>query len=290
MNGRVPGSCTVEFYNYFIDTCYVAGGHRTLSTMLLFWVVELVSINANIAAWPASSYSPFFDNLFAQAASPVAAIPSGGGAIGPAIPIPGPGGPPPPGSFFPQMSPSPLCSPPSLTAILRLPPFYQPPPMCLPPLCVEVIPPLPAFYASFPMMPAMFSSPLPAPLPPPPSPIGSGGFGPGGGFGPNGGLGPGGDFGPGSGLGPGGGFGPGGPGGFGPGPGIGPGGGLGPGGLGPGGGLGGGFGPGPSPLLRQPYSAPCAPPPYPLRKSRSHKKNQRNNLIDTVESSRSKSV
>ncbi|KAI6229790.1 hypothetical protein M3Y99_01137800 [Aphelenchoides fujianensis] len=42
--------------------------------------------NAQAAAWPATSYSPYFQNLFAQASAPVAALPSGPGAMAPAIP------------------------------------------------------------------------------------------------------------------------------------------------------------------------------------------------------------
>ncbi|KAI6219154.1 hypothetical protein M3Y99_00273200 [Aphelenchoides fujianensis] len=43
--------------------------------------------NAQAAAWPATSYSPYFQNLFAQASAPVAALPSGPGAMAPAIPV-----------------------------------------------------------------------------------------------------------------------------------------------------------------------------------------------------------
>uniref|UniRef100_A0A914HDW0 Uncharacterized protein n=1 Tax=Globodera rostochiensis TaxID=31243 RepID=A0A914HDW0_GLORO len=41
------------------------------------------------AAWPSTSYSPYFQSLFSAANSPVAAFPSGAGAQAPAIPVSG---------------------------------------------------------------------------------------------------------------------------------------------------------------------------------------------------------
>ncbi|CAD5225321.1 unnamed protein product [Bursaphelenchus okinawaensis] len=55
--------------------------------------------NAQPAAWPATSYSPYFQNLFAHAQAPVQSLPSGPGAQAPAIPV----GLNPPASFTPPL-------------------------------------------------------------------------------------------------------------------------------------------------------------------------------------------
>uniref|UniRef100_A0A914CSY5 Uncharacterized protein n=1 Tax=Acrobeloides nanus TaxID=290746 RepID=A0A914CSY5_9BILA len=48
------------------------------------------SIYAQYAAWPATSYSPFFEALFGLASKPVAALPSGAGLQAPSIPLQAP--------------------------------------------------------------------------------------------------------------------------------------------------------------------------------------------------------
>uniref|UniRef100_A0AC35FBF6 Uncharacterized protein n=1 Tax=Panagrolaimus sp. PS1159 TaxID=55785 RepID=A0AC35FBF6_9BILA len=56
----------------------------------LFALIAFYSTNAQLAAWPATSYSPYFDALFKAASSPVLAAPSGQGMQAPAIPVPAP--------------------------------------------------------------------------------------------------------------------------------------------------------------------------------------------------------
>ncbi|CAD5231505.1 unnamed protein product [Bursaphelenchus xylophilus] len=56
-------------------------------------------VQAQPAAWPATSYSPYFQNLFAHASAPVQSLPSGPGAQAPAIPV----GLNPPAAFTPPL-------------------------------------------------------------------------------------------------------------------------------------------------------------------------------------------
>ncbi|KAI6199868.1 hypothetical protein M3Y96_00672800 [Aphelenchoides besseyi] len=69
--------------------------------------LQTVPSDAQAAAWPATSYSPYFLNLFAHASSPVAAMPSGPGAQAPSIPIAGAGAAPgfAPAGFGPAAAP-----------------------------------------------------------------------------------------------------------------------------------------------------------------------------------------
>nr|CAD2185046.1 unnamed protein product [Meloidogyne enterolobii] len=64
-----------------------------ISTVFLFNMLILGYNGQQPAAWPATSYSPYFQALFAEASAPVPALPSGLGAQAPAIPIGFPLGP-----------------------------------------------------------------------------------------------------------------------------------------------------------------------------------------------------
>uniref|UniRef100_A0A915DV75 Uncharacterized protein n=1 Tax=Ditylenchus dipsaci TaxID=166011 RepID=A0A915DV75_9BILA len=76
---------------------------KCIAASTILFIASFWQVDAQAAAWPATSYSPYFQSLFAQASAPVAAIPSGLGAQGPSIPVPGPPG----GAPFPPM-PSPM--------------------------------------------------------------------------------------------------------------------------------------------------------------------------------------
>uniref|UniRef100_A0A915P280 Ground-like domain-containing protein n=1 Tax=Meloidogyne floridensis TaxID=298350 RepID=A0A915P280_9BILA len=64
-----------------------------ISTVFLFNMLILGYNGQQPAAWPATSYSPYFQALFAEASAPVPALPSGLGAQAPAIPVGFPLGP-----------------------------------------------------------------------------------------------------------------------------------------------------------------------------------------------------
>uniref|UniRef100_A0A915NA97 Ground-like domain-containing protein n=1 Tax=Meloidogyne javanica TaxID=6303 RepID=A0A915NA97_MELJA len=64
-----------------------------LSTIFLLNMLILGYNGQQPAAWPATSYSPYFQALFAEASAPVPALPSGLGAQAPAIPVGFPLGP-----------------------------------------------------------------------------------------------------------------------------------------------------------------------------------------------------
>ncbi|KAI1723347.1 hypothetical protein DdX_03502 [Ditylenchus destructor] len=76
-------------------------GQKNFALLILLlnvWLCLIGSVaKGQAAAWPATSYSPYFQSLFAQASAPVAAIPSGLGAQAPSIPVPA-GGPIGPGA------------------------------------------------------------------------------------------------------------------------------------------------------------------------------------------------
>ncbi|KAF7623583.1 hypothetical protein Mgra_00009245 [Meloidogyne graminicola] len=57
------------------------------STFLIFMMLIFQNNGQQPFAWPATSYSPYFQALFAEASAPVPALPSGLGAQAPAIPI-----------------------------------------------------------------------------------------------------------------------------------------------------------------------------------------------------------
>uniref|UniRef100_A0AC35GUX6 Uncharacterized protein n=1 Tax=Panagrolaimus sp. PS1159 TaxID=55785 RepID=A0AC35GUX6_9BILA len=113
--------------------------------------------NAQAAAWPATSYSPYFEQLFRAASSPVAAAPSGPGMQAPAIPIPAP-------IPVPVPQPVPVAAP---YAVPAMPVAFAPPPP--PPVFAAPPPPPPPMFAPAFAVPAVPAVPSYNP-PPPPSP------------------------------------------------------------------------------------------------------------------------
>ncbi|KAE9552105.1 hypothetical protein FO519_004685 [Halicephalobus sp. NKZ332] len=95
---------------------------KTTVLLPIFFLI-IGSANGQIAAWPATSYSPFFDAMFRAAASPVAAFPSGPGLQAPAIPVPGPIL-----AAAPIMAPAPVFAPPAPVFAPPAPVFAAPPP------------------------------------------------------------------------------------------------------------------------------------------------------------------
>uniref|UniRef100_A0A7E4V0G5 Secretory calcium-binding phosphoprotein 7 n=1 Tax=Panagrellus redivivus TaxID=6233 RepID=A0A7E4V0G5_PANRE len=83
----------------------------------------LAGANAQFAAWPATSYSPFYDALFRAASQPVLAAPSGIGMRAPAIPIP-----------------APIPVPVAMAAPMPMPMFAPPPPPVFAPPAVIFAP------------------------------------------------------------------------------------------------------------------------------------------------------
>ncbi|KAI1722915.1 hypothetical protein Ddc_07099 [Ditylenchus destructor] len=89
----LPDFVVMHSSRLFCDIQLRAGQKNFLLLILLLnvWLCLIGSVaNGQAAAWPATSYSPYFQSLFAQASAPVAAIPSGLGAQAPSIPVPGP--------------------------------------------------------------------------------------------------------------------------------------------------------------------------------------------------------
>ncbi|KAI3413714.1 hypothetical protein GPALN_011197 [Globodera pallida] len=67
---------------------YTISAHA-LPAFLLVVLFAFHPSSSQPAAWPSTSYSPYFQSLFSAANSPVAAFPSGAGAQAPAIPVSG---------------------------------------------------------------------------------------------------------------------------------------------------------------------------------------------------------
>uniref|UniRef100_A0AC34R0P2 Uncharacterized protein n=2 Tax=Panagrolaimus sp. JU765 TaxID=591449 RepID=A0AC34R0P2_9BILA len=109
--------------------------------LTLFVLIFVVSVKSQYAAWPATSYSPFFDALFKAAASPVISAPSGPGLQAPAIPMHAPT------TYAFAAPPVAMAAPPIAMAAPTPMAFAAPPRLLAPPAYVPAFA-APAYYAS----------------------------------------------------------------------------------------------------------------------------------------------